>query len=111
MKLNDMSRFKIGQKVVAIKDHSQGVFKKGDEFIVDGFTCCPSCGNPCIYLNGKTEVVKWHCRPMGCGANYILRESFSEFMFAPLQNNADAIEYKISVSIPELITIKEYQNQ
>ncbi len=26
--------FWVGQKVVAIKNHSQGVFKKGDEFIV-----------------------------------------------------------------------------
>lgn len=29
-----MSKFYIGQKIVAIKDHSQGIFKKGDEFTV-----------------------------------------------------------------------------
>lgn len=29
-----MNKFYIGQKIVAIKDHSQGIFKKGDEFTV-----------------------------------------------------------------------------
>lgn len=34
--------FYIGQKVVAIKDHTQGYFNKGDEFVVKGIekTCC-----------------------------------------------------------------------
>lgn len=31
-----LPKFYVGQKVVAVKDHSQGVFKKGDSFSVSG---------------------------------------------------------------------------
>lgn len=32
----------VGQKIVAIRNHSQGVFKKGDKFIINGIKrdCC-----------------------------------------------------------------------
>lgn len=37
-----MSNFKVGQKIVAIKDHAEGYFKKGDIFTVleTEKTCC-----------------------------------------------------------------------
>lgn len=36
------TNFFVGQEVVAIKDHSQGTFKKGDEFLIQGIKedCC-----------------------------------------------------------------------
>lgn len=39
------TNFYVGQEVVAIKDHSQGVYKKGDEFVIQGIkkTCCNCC--------------------------------------------------------------------
>lgn len=56
-----MSKFYIGQKIVAIKDHSQGVFKKGDEFTVFNIVkCCEylvdiglknGIGSYCSYCN------------------------------------------------------------
>lgn len=43
MKEHEIPPFFIGQEVVAIKDHSKGSFKKGDEFKITGlFKCC--CG-------------------------------------------------------------------
>jgi len=34
--------FYVGQEVVAIRDHSQGIFKKGQEFVIRGIKkgCC-----------------------------------------------------------------------
>lgn len=38
-----MSRFKVGQRVVCIKSHSQGVVKKGNVYIVSSMdSCCTS---------------------------------------------------------------------
>jgi hypothetical protein len=33
-------RFEIGMQVIAIKDHSQGKFRKGDTFLVKDLTMC-----------------------------------------------------------------------
>ncbi len=33
----------IGQKVICIKDHSQGVVKKGEIYTIKGITKCVSC--------------------------------------------------------------------
>lgn len=103
-----MSRFKLGQRVVAIVNQSQGVFKKGDEFVVDGFACCSQCGSPCINLVGFDRIVNSICE---CRQKKIIREMYTEKLFAPLSNISDAIEYRLSVSIPELTEIKELQNQ
>lgn len=53
-----MSKFKLGQEIIAIENHPQGWFKKGDEFIVDGFNCCNKCGAPSVYLKGLVTVNK-----------------------------------------------------
>ncbi len=89
-----MSRFKIGQKVVAIRDHSQGIYKKGDEFIVDGFNCCPGCGLQCIFLKGKNSVGGSACTICGI-IDEKVRESFGERNFAPLQSFGEQITEQI----------------
>ena len=107
-----MHRFKVGQEVVAIKNHQQGDFKKGDEFIVDGLTCCPKCGRYRIQLIGFYRIVNTFHGDGGC--NYVtenVRESFAEIAFVPKQSLSDAIEYRLSVSIPELTEIKIEQLQ
>lgn len=103
-----MHRFKVGQKVVAVKSHSGGEFKIGDIFIVDELNCCCKCGLSTICLNGKDEycIVVCSCNYTGAG-----REHYTEMCFEPIQNISDAVEYKMKVSIPELTEIKEYQNQ
>lgn len=48
----------IGQPIVAIINHSQGVFKKGDEFIIRGLKTSPcNCKNVIIdigFITNKT---------------------------------------------------------
>lgn len=93
-----MSRFKIGQKVVALVDDTKPVyFKKGDTLTVRGH-CKGFRG-----FSSTTEVdgLYFEESPEAYDARY----------FAPLENIADAIEYRLKVSIPELIEIKEVQHQ
>lgn len=105
-----MNRFKVGQKVVALKTHADGEFKKGEIYIIDGFSCCPMCGRATVYLLNHNEIVNSTCTICGHKDKEV-RVNFYESNFAPIENIADAIEYKMKVSIPELIEIKEYQNQ
>lgn len=107
-----MHRFKVGQKVVALGDSKAGLFKKGDVMEVESLSCCPKCGTATIYLKGIYQLVTLSCHVTGCGSKQIgVIPNYREISFAPLQNNADAIEYKLTVAIPELTEIKEYQNQ
>lgn len=77
-----MSKFYIGQKIVAIKDHSQGIFKKGDEFVVLGSKniCCGTI----INIGITTEY--YH---MLCDCNYRYENNGIHWchddMFAPIE--------------------------
>lgn len=111
-----MARFKIGQKVVAIRSHTDGSFKKGVVYILDGFSSCPNCGAQTIHLKGYEERINFVCNHHygGCNMAVTARNVRSMFFiesFAPLHFSADAIEYKLKVSIPELTEIKETQLQ
>lgn len=63
--------FYVGQEVEAIKDHSQGAFKKGDRFIVDEVlksTC--KCGCWCVKVGvGSLGMKTGECTK--CGYNKI----------------------------------------
>lgn len=74
-----MIKFYIGQKIVAIKDHSQGIFKKGDEFVVLGLSEC--CKRPLVNIIANTKKTKSEC---GCG-NIFLGHWFYESMFLPIE--------------------------
>jgi hypothetical protein len=98
-----MSRFKIGQRVVAVRNHSKGEFNKGDEFIIDGFACCPKCGIRCVYLFGKNDDCGSQCT--NCNTHYItIRECYGESIFAPLQSFGEQIEESISKEAEEFAT-------
>lgn len=78
-----MNKFYIGQKIVAIKDHSQGIFKKGDEFTVldvrdslckcnnydvhigifDYVTLFEECSNSC-FKKFRNDCFWWFCPTM-----------------------------------------------
>lgn len=109
-----MANFKIGDKVIAKFNHSGGSFRKGDEFIIDGFCCCPSCGLPCIQLRGRTENCISICdgSHKGCGCGFMVeeRESFWIGAFEKPASFGELASYKVKVSIPELTEIKEIQN-
>ncbi len=100
-----MSRFKIGQSVVALKTHSSGVFKEGDVVTVDGFCCCPECGLSCLYLVGKTELCNSECK-----CSFVergVRECFNEANFAPLQSFGDHIAETIIQELTPFIELSE----
>lgn len=108
-----MHRFKVGQKVVALVNRRSTLgtvsIEKGREYTVIGLTCCQSCGKPEVIIKGQNAKVMCECGK--CKHESPRTASFNQDHFAPLQNNADAIEYKLKVSIPELTEIKELQNQ
>lgn len=110
-----MARFKIGQKVVAIRANSTNNITKGNIYTIEGFNCCPKCGDTNVFLIEKKKVYSYiTCVKSrgGCGhVDLNARDRYDEKLFAPLANTADAIEYKMKVSIPELIEIKETQLQ
>jgi hypothetical protein len=106
-----MSRFKIGQKVVSVWDQTEGYFKKGDIFTVDGFSVCAGCGTPCVYLKELRLFLGYRHDVCGTLVKAPTRTHFREIRFAPLHQHGEAISYKLEVSIPELTEIKEYQNQ
>lgn len=108
-------RFKVGQKVVAILSHRGGFFNKGDVLTVHSLTCCENCGLPGVTVAEITEITNVSCTGWvlkGCGhVTNNVRMMFMEKCFAPLSSTSEACEYKMKVSIPELLTIKEYQEQ
>lgn len=86
--------FYVGQEVVAIKDHSQGAFKKGDEFKVSSIEigCCAWVVTVGILSvkPGQICMVCGHVRPAR-------KESmFKAYLFAP------KIEISSFISMKEL---------
>lgn len=99
-----MSRFKIGQRVVAVIDHRQGFFKKGDEFVVGGFSCCPQCGLPCVYLKNFYKIANSVCNK-GCSYREEgVRECYAERNFAPIQSFGEQIAEQITKEVEEVIS-------
>lgn len=96
-----MSKFKIGDEIVAIKNHSLGRFKIGDEFIVDGFSCCPNCGKRTIYLKGINLIVNTNCY-CECVMKSV-RAQYAESSFEKKKSFGQSITEKI---VEEL----EYEN-
>ena len=105
-----MSKFKLGDKVIAIKNHSKGDYKVGDEFIVTGFSCCPGCGEPTIRISGKDEIVNSSCRICKFLECFVVNNYFETSFEKPI-SISECIEYKLKVSLPELTELKELQNQ
>lgn len=83
----------IGQRIVAIRDHSQGVFKRGDEFVVRGLkqSLC-KCGFIAIDIGLHPFDNEMLC--VDCNTILFVGDVwwFHEEMFSPL----DEIEVAIS---------------
>lgn len=81
-----MSKFYIGQKIVAIKDHSQGIFKKGDEFVVLDIKKC--CENTLIEIG-----LEWGNRNTICFCSKNHSGNwFADWMFAPIELSTTTFE-------------------
>jgi hypothetical protein len=83
--------FKKGQKIVAIKDHSQGMFHKGDVFTVLGVSHSPCCKLEVVDIGLMTPNGWLACR----GCNHT-RESEIAWIkarcFVPIQEEFQPIE-------------------
>lgn len=77
----------IGQPIVAIRNHSQGFFRKGDEFVIRGLKqgCCPAVG-VLINIGVTTDRTVTHC-PACNFRKPVADHFFSEICFAPLDTN------------------------
>lgn len=105
-----MSNFKIGDKVICVREHSRGWVTKGKEYIIDGFSCCPNCNQALVFLKGHNEIrpMKLRCCQISVGC---VRQFFAASLFEKPISLSACIEYKLKVSIPELVELKELQNQ
>jgi len=88
--------FYVGQKVVAIKNHSEGVFKKGDTYVVEELIQCV-CG--ILYLSiGIIFQTPMHLQKpkcTKCGHKYPPQKH----LFHDSKNFAPLEEYSDSMSI------------
>lgn len=93
--------FRIGQGVVCIKDHSQGVIKKGQTFVIKGKK---EYGCGCIGYDLGIRTIKKMCN---CGVHGITSDSsgvhwISPRILAPLDDNfADNVLENIKEQIKE----------
>jgi hypothetical protein len=102
----------IGQEIVAIRDHSQGVFKKGDEFVIKGLgsPMC-KCKEVVIDIGKKKLHYLWECPD--CDVSYFKKSDtlwFSERSFAPKESTYSESEIEaVNVDeLTEIITQPEY---
>jgi hypothetical protein len=76
----------IGQPIVAIRNHSQGAFRKNQEFKICGLRVCP-CGCKSVNIDiGRRSGNEWLC----LASNYTEKTPvwwFNEGNFAPLDQD------------------------
>lgn len=83
MENNSQPPFHVGQRVVAIKNHSTGLFKKGDKYTVLDLTQC-LCGKWSFYCGRKvTQGSGMYCKDCGNKINADFKMLFACHFFAP----------------------------
>lgn len=94
--------FEIGQKVVANKDHSQGLFKKGQEFTILDImsSCCKVVVKITNDINDRNCMVCTKCHKT---FNSNLFYYFNQTSFSPIQEKGD-MTFEEAI---ELVTVKE----
>lgn len=92
----------IGQKVVAVKGHAQGFFKKGDEFEIKGLKqgCCEMAKVwvDIGHLTNRGFIGCPRCNHTELSAT----RWYSEKMFAPLETKSELSEHTDETIIKEL---------
>ena len=95
----------IGQRIVATKDHSQGYFKRGDEFQINGLRMAP-CGCYRVQIDiglSYDRAGNVICVKCGKGSIYTGALFYHECCFAPLEH----IEEAIHNLLEESLTVKQ----
>lgn len=95
MKEINLPPFYVGQKVVAIKDHSQCRFKKGDPFIITAIYQAPCCGIWLVEIGILAVHNYWRCVPCNTGGQKYRSPQavFNSASFAPIFENFQEISY------------------
>lgn len=102
--------FYVGQKVVAVKTHSQGLFKKDDVFTVletNNLSCC-GIAVVNVGINKRTNHVI--CSKCGCTSkNTSPHCLFAEICFAPIEEYSDSMSIAMQL-IQELDQVDKAKN-
>lgn len=98
--------WKVGDRVLCLKSNDDGHIKAGREYTIDGFSCCPGCGLETLLIVGfNTTRTQNHD---GC-MKWTGRDQYGKSLFIR-PDSASMIEYRLSVTEKELLTVKEFQN-
>ena len=89
--------FKIGQRVVCIKRHSQNAVTVGKEYTIRDISFCVKCGNM------EFDIGLPSTRPIKCACGYIRSHSawlIGSSLFAPLEEKGSSVveDYLLEVS-------------
>ena len=100
-------RWYIGMPIVAVRNHSKGRFKKGDEFVVKGIKqgCCSLLLDIGIKLDG--EGIRWRCTC--CNAAWETKDLtgwYSERNFLPLDFDISELTKILEEPIQEKINLQ-----
>lgn len=106
-----MSNFKIGDTVICINDSLTVFLVKGEEYVVDGFSCCSGCGNALIYLREIYVPSRQKCLLCNSAPLSKIRPAYATYRFEKPIQYRSAIYSLISKEIVEekqdIIPIKE----
>lgn len=101
-----MSRFKIGQKVVCVKSHSEGLVIKRRVYCVESNVCPCKCNAIDV---GVTSYNK-HSHSLCSTCNHVYKASkehyIGEWLFAPLKADMTSKELNLCIEEFELETIE-----
>lgn len=85
--------FKVGQKVVALKDSRYGHFKKGGIYTVVGIKIFCKCGHWVVDIGAKTSVLEETCDDCGTKRDTNGIPWRSVEFFAPIEESRTRISY------------------
>ena len=96
----------IGQEVVCIKTHSQGIVKKGDIYTIESLRK-PECGCYIVLIDVgiiQPNKAQLHCAICNYVSKVVDNENsiwwISSRLFAPLEYNQKAIEELLKITQP-----------
>lgn len=99
------NEWKIGDTVLCIETNPSKNVIAGNEYVIDGFTCCPKCGQPEVYIKGLNHIVK-HIH-LGCGyIGHGVQQKFIRRRFVK-PDLSSLTAYRSTVTVREISVPKE----
>lgn len=105
--------FKVGEKVVAVETTTKpfGKITAGQTYVVTNVRYCEACGIQAVAI-GQISPGVYNSKCF-CGTKKLnqLENWWHSGRFTRPISLSSCIEYKLKVSLPELVELKELQNQ